>query len=182
MLNYLNLGCGKSPIKSTDEVVVFNVDASIKDERILNFDITAAPYPFEDGMFDRIYMFHTIEHIPEGMHTQLLMELRRVLKDTGELVLAYPEFKKIAANYINNKDDMRDFWKATIYGRGNDEWDRHKALMDTEFFAPFAAERGFHMVGAVPEKEQEFNTVAVFIKCEPTLSYEELMRRECVGV
>lgn len=152
------------------------------DERILNIDLMKAPYPFDNNFFDRIYLLHTIEHIPDNLHASLLAELRRILKDTGELVIAYPEFKKVAMHYINNTNEDRDFWKATIFGRAQSEWDRHKALMDTEVFTVFAAQQGLAVAVATPEKDQEFNTIVVLVKCEPTLTYEDLIGREFSSV
>lgn len=175
---FLNLGCGNSPIISTEEVQVINVDASCKGELIINFDITSVPYPFTAEQFDRIYLFHTIEHIPEEDHGPLLTELRRIIKEEGELVLAYPEFTKVATNYIDNKDSNRDFWKLAIYGRGLTDWDRHKALMDTEEFSKRVIQFGWTVIGAVPEKNQDFNTIAVLRKSPYPATYETIMGAE----
>lgn len=174
----LNLGCGRNPLLSTDEVQYINVDMGVKDPMIFNFDATKTPYPFPDKDFDRIYFFHTIEHIPEEQHAGILVEFRRLLKDEGRICLAYPEFKKIAQNYIDNKGDDRQFWKATIYGRGLTEWDRHKALMDTEEFTRFVLSCGLKVVASHPEPKQEFNTITILEKGTPTLTYESLMEEE----
>lgn len=174
----LNLGCGSTPLKSSDEVQYINVDMGVKHELIFNFDITKTPYPFPPEDFDEIYFFHTIEHIPEEQHAALLCEFRRVLKNEGRICLAYPEFKKIAQNYLDNKNDDRRFWKATIYGRGLTEWDRHKALMDTDEFSRFVLSCGLKVVATHPEKNQEFNTITILMKGTPTLTYESLMEEE----
>lgn len=178
MKRILNLGCGRNPLASDSETQYINVDAGVKGELIFNFDITKTPYPFPEKDFDIIYFFHTIEHIPEEQHAVLLCEFHRVLKDDGKICLAYPEFKKVAQNYTDNKNDDRQFWKATIYGRGLTEWDRHKALMDTEEFTGFVRSCGLKVLETYPEKGQAFNTVTILGKGEPTLTYEDLMKQE----
>ncbi|MBV6496244.1 MAG: hypothetical protein DCC44_06670 [Acidobacteria bacterium] len=55
--------------------------------------------PFEDNSFDTITSFETLEHLHE--RKQFLSELRRVLKENGELILSTPN-----ANYtmpVNGK-------------------------------------------------------------------------------
>lgn len=179
-LQFLNLGCGTNPVASTDEVEMTNVDIAYDDPRVVKFDLTQIPYPLPDGFFDRVYLFHTIEHIPEEHQGPVLLEMRRVLKDSGTIVITYPEFSEIARNWLLNKNGDRAFWKATIYGRGLTEWDRHKALMDTGEFSLRVGQYGLQVAGCVPEKSQDFNTVCILVKCEPTLTYEKLMGMEFV--
>lgn len=174
----LNLGCGRNPLKSNADEQYINVDMGVKGELIFNFDATKTPYPFPEKDFDTIYFFHTIEHIPEEQHAGILCEFRRLLKDGGRICLSYPEFKKVAQNYIDNKNDDRQFWKATIYGRGLTEWDRHKALMDTDEFSRFVLSCGLKVVATHPEPKQEFNTITILEKGTPTLTYESLMEEE----
>ncbi len=178
MQKYLNLCCGNNPVPSTDEVEMVNVDIAIDNPLITKFDVTVTPYPLQDLEFDRIYMFHAIEHIPEELHGTLLKEFRRILKDEGQLVFAYPEFSAVIKRWQDAVGDDRDFWKHTIYGRGTTEWDRHKALMDTVDFAKYMSYFGWHMVGAAPEKGQEFNTVVVCMKAPFPLTYERLLEKE----
>lgn len=177
MINILNLGCGKNPFTNTKDIQYLNMDM-IKAPLILKHNITKFPYPLQPEFFDRVYLFHTIEHIPEPLHRILLLEIRRVLKPEGQFVVSYPEFIKVAQNYIDNKAGKRDFWKKVIYGRGLTEWDRHKALMNTEDFCQLLREVGLPAVQVSPEKSQSFNTVIVAKKGEPMISYEALLGKE----
>lgn len=45
---------------------------------------------FKDSYFDLVVMFDVIEHIPKGTEGKALLEIRRVMKDGGELVISTP--------------------------------------------------------------------------------------------
>ena len=176
-IKVLNLGCGRSPLKSTDAVEYTNLDM-VKHPLIQKWNIMKFPYPLARASFDKCYFFHCIEHIPENYHKAVLTEVWNVLKPNGRLFISYPEFKKIAMNYIQNTGGQRDFWKATIYGRGTTEWDRHKALMDTTYFEITLREVGFKLISAKPEKTEIYNTVVIVDKVEPLVTYEQMLGTE----
>ena len=108
----LNLGCGTSKLPG---FINCDADEALNPDKIV--DLTK-PLPSESSSASLVVCSHTIEHIPEMYHGTLLLEIQRVLKTYGKAIFAYPEFKKCALNYINNFQGKRDFWKATIYGRG----------------------------------------------------------------
>lgn len=173
----MNLGCGSNPLKEDSKHVYTNIDM-LKREDILQHDITKTPYPLAKDQFDLVYMFHCIEHIPEEQQPAILLEIRRLLKPKGIAVFSYPEFTKIAKNYISNYKGMRDFWKATIYGRGLTEWDRHKALMDTFYFCEVLKSCGLFPYKVHPERSERYNTVVYCTKVEVPITYEELLGKE----
>lgn len=178
MIRTLNVGCGKATLKNTKDREYTNMDMlKLKDDNFVRHDLLKFPYPFEVESFDEIFMFHTIEHIPENWHGALAHEFRRLLKDGGKITFAYPEFLKVADNYKKNVGGKRDFWKATIYGRGLTEWDRHKALMDTPFFVELLHAYGLHYVRHRAEKDQPFNTILVVKKGPLGVTYEGIMEK-----
>lgn len=91
----------------------------------LNFHIgSVTNLPFEDGTFDLVISFETIEHITE--HDAMMLEIKRVLKGDGLLIISTPdkyfysdiksyknpfhakelylnEFKNLIENYFINK-------------------------------------------------------------------------------
>lgn len=168
----LNLGCGTSKLPG-----FINCDA----DAALNPDVVVdllKPLPFEDASVDYIVMAHVIEHISEWHQQTLLFELSRILKLDGELVLAYPEFKKCAQNYIDNYQGKRAFWKATIYGRQLTEWDKHVTLMDTDVFMVLLREHGFVDMHSAEEPGEPYNTVLRAKKGPRLISYEEAIAQE----
>ena len=58
----------------------------------------------EDHSFDVITMWHVLEHVPDLNHQ--LKELKRLLKPTGSLIIAVPNFKSFDAQYYGK------FWAA----------------------------------------------------------------------
>lgn len=58
----------------------------------------------KDHSFDVITMWHVLEHVPNL--DEYLLELKRLLKPTGTLIIAVPNFKSFDANYYGK------FWAA----------------------------------------------------------------------
>jgi 2-polyprenyl-3-methyl-5-hydroxy-6-metoxy-1,4-benzoquinol methylase len=58
----------------------------------------------ENNSFDVITMWHVLEHVP-NLEFQI-QELKRLLKPTGTLIVAVPNFKSYDAKYYN------EFWAA----------------------------------------------------------------------
>lgn len=150
----LNLGCGSNKIKDC-----VNVDMEMLKPNVVA-DITKG-LPFKEESIEKIYIFHTIEHIPENLHHNVFSEIWRILEMGGELFISYPEFIKCAQNYINNKMGMRQFWKATLYGRQLYKTDFHVALMDTTEFCDYLTQAGFKVVKTMPEPREDYNTIVM---------------------
>ncbi len=171
----LNLGCGTTHLKDC-----INVDVNEALKPDMCFDLTK-DWPLDSECADKIYFFHTIEHIRKIHHKWILSECHRVLKPEGVIIISFPEFLRVAENWINNVGGMRDFWEATIYGRQVHESDFHVSLMDSRDFATLMVERGFKDVIARPERNNTFNTYITAGKGVPYIMYEELVYREIWG-
>lgn len=170
----LNLGCGKAKCEGYINV---DIEPSVNPDLVCDF---RKGLPFEDNSVDNIILIHTIEHIEEKFHRQLLMHIQRVLKKDCYFICAYPEFTRCAQNYISNYKGMRDFWKHTIYGRQLYPSDYHVALMDTKYFTLLLAECGFINIQSKPEPPPEdHNTILVCQKYDTVLeTKDDLYRRE----
>lgn len=91
----LEIGCGRGyTTKKVQRIApqTFGIDLNAKavqngvaeNMRVMN----AESLEFADNTFDKIYSFHTIEHIPNI--TKALGEMARVLKPGGSIMLVYP--------------------------------------------------------------------------------------------
>jgi 2-polyprenyl-3-methyl-5-hydroxy-6-metoxy-1,4-benzoquinol methylase len=58
----------------------------------------------ESNSFDVITMWHVLEHVPDVEHQ--VAELKRLLKPSGTIIIAVPNFKSYDANYY------KEFWAA----------------------------------------------------------------------
>jgi ubiquinone/menaquinone biosynthesis C-methylase UbiE len=91
----LDIGCGSNRILNA-ELSVVGLDILLNKLRyarrfkrpLINGSIWALP--FKDAMFDCVICSEVIEHIPEGMKP--FLEMRRVLKPGGTLVLGTPDY------------------------------------------------------------------------------------------
>lgn len=140
-----------------------------------NLAATLEELPFNECTFEKIYLFHTIEHIPERKFHKVFSEIWRVLTFGGLVYISYPEFSRCAMNYISNYRGMREFWKATIYGRQLYPTDFHCTLMDTPFFTQYLTEEGFSIKASFPEPIENFNSVVVAAKGVKPLTFEAVV-------
>jgi len=169
----LNLGCGST--KLTD---VVNVDMSDEVNPDMKFDIRGK-FPFENDSVDEVYLFHTIEHIEKRYHSGLFLEINRVLKTGGILLVSYPEFGRILQNWLDNKSGKREFWEATIYGRQLYPGDYHVAAIDKIYLSLKLTEFSFIVEKMLPETGDDFNTIICAVKAgKPEIGYEELVHKE----
>lgn len=172
----LNLGCGGVKITDCD-----NADCN----PLLSPDIVLdlkKKLPIENETYDCVYLFHTIEHIEKKHHFELLTEIRRVLKEDGTFLLSYPEFAKIASNWLNNYQGKKDFWEATIYGRQLYPSDYHIALMDSKEVMQNLLTVGFKNIVIKPEPQQDFNTIVKCTRGNSFVTYEEVLFDDVFGV
>ena len=98
----LDLGCGSNPRNPFEASKVFGVDIRGDLEgNVKQADLSAAPIPFDDNMFDFCTAFDFIEHIPRSSWHQgkprlafieLMNEIHRVLKPNGMLLHSTPAF------------------------------------------------------------------------------------------
>jgi predicted SAM-dependent methyltransferase len=167
----LNVGCGNNLIEG-----YINIDS----EASLYPDIIADikyGLPFDENSVQEILFFHTIEHIEEKYHEQILREFHRILEPEGTLLISYPEFITCAQNYIDNVYGMREFWKHTIYGLQRYQSDYHVSLMNSDEFVEKLQEFGYKDISYAPENKEPYNTILIAHKGATPLSYEDLFNR-----
>jgi predicted SAM-dependent methyltransferase len=171
----LNLACGSNKLTG---FVNCDIEEKCNPDKILNF---TEPFPYGEDTVEVIVLFHGIEHVSKRLHTGLLREFHRVLEPEGKLVISYPEFEKVAKNWLENYRGMREFWENTIYGLQRYPTDYHVALMHTPQFIELLKEVGFKDIVTYPEPKYPYNTV---VRCKKGLrmrSYEDIQREEVCG-
>jgi 2-polyprenyl-3-methyl-5-hydroxy-6-metoxy-1,4-benzoquinol methylase len=95
----LDIGCAGGDITQKilqlgNEVIAIDISSRAKMEaekkgiRVVSHDLEVTPYPFEDGTFDVVTAFDTLEHI--FLVRECLKELRRLLRDGGKLIASVP--------------------------------------------------------------------------------------------
>jgi predicted SAM-dependent methyltransferase len=166
MKKILNYGCGEFRFESTEEIEFVNVDIEESVKPDLISDIRLTPLPFDEDHFDEVRWIHSIEHVEEKNWPVFFLEFYRVLKPSGTLMLAFPDFETCANNYITNYKGARDFWKATLYGLQRYPSDYHVTPIMGKVLASVLREFGFNNVRWAPEPGQEFNT---FMTCSKSI-------------
>lgn len=95
----------------------------------------------ESNSFDVITMWHVLEHVPNL--DEYILELKRLLKPTGTIIIAVPNFKSFDANYYGR------FWAA--YDVPRHIWHFSKTAIQKLF-----AEKEMKLVDVLPMKFDSF--------------------------
>ena len=135
---YLNIGCGNTSIKNA-------VNMDIAKNEYANPDIVGnvLDIPFPNERFKGIILSHILEHLSLSDHSKAMLEMRRVLKPKGKLLIGVPDFEQCLKNYLENYLGQKDFWYKTIYGRGLYESDRHLCGITNEYLTDLLFTFGF---------------------------------------
>lgn len=96
---------------------------------------------FEDEKFDVITMWHVLEHIPDLK--EQIIELKRLLKQNGHIVIAVPNFKSYDASYY------KSFWAAY-------DVPRHLWHFSQESIKKLFTEQHMAVVATIPMKFDSF--------------------------
>lgn len=89
-LRVLDVGCGlrKQP-------GAIGVDRNPAGRPDVVCDLDRFPYPFRDGIFDRVRAVHVIEHVADVMRT--MEEFHRLLRPGGRLYIVTPHFSDFSS-------------------------------------------------------------------------------------
>lgn len=101
-------------LQAQRKVIITNTDRSSVDFVTLN--ATATFLPFRDKVFDAVFLMHVIEHLDEPKN--LLMEMRRITKADGYLVIATPNRpnligKNSADRFVYTATELRELLEMT---------------------------------------------------------------------
>lgn len=108
----LNLGCGEFYAEGWT-----NVDLPSCPHR-KDAEASVLSLPFEDGIAERVYCGHVLEHIfPQDIH-RALREVKRVLKSGGSALVVGPD--------LSRAGDDQKLREGIIYGGRRWEGDEHR--------------------------------------------------------
>jgi predicted SAM-dependent methyltransferase len=100
----INVGCGEFRAEGW-----LNVDIYSGGEGQPKPDIIASAenLPFADGMVDRLYAGHVLEHIEFDMVPEILREFRRVLSPIGGLLVVGPDLDRAEESYPDEVEPIK---------------------------------------------------------------------------
>lgn len=166
----LNLGCGTGKIEG---FVNIDIDERLYPDKV--YDIRNE-LPLEDNCANLVVMYHTIEHIHKPHWQGMFLDISRVLEPGGEFWISFPEFGKCWENWKTNKRGLREFWEATIFGRGASAFDCHVAIADSDEIIYLLVRSGFEVYyQGVEVGGQDYNTLLKCRNLKP-LTYVDVLR------
>lgn len=169
----LNYGAGETKLKG-----FINIDIEESTKPDLVCDIRKSFLPYENDSVDQINCIHNLEHIELSHWPKFFIEFHRVLKEDGQLYLAYPEFDICAKYFIENYRGMREFWRKCLYGRQLYPGDYHVVPMRTEEVIQWLEMFGFKDIKSCAEPAEPHNTFVGAKKGKSALTREDILRNE----
>jgi SAM-dependent methyltransferase len=167
----LNYGCGEQKLEG-----FINIDAEKKTKPDLVHDLKKSPFPYKDASVDEVFCIHNLEHIEYRYWGVIFTEFNRVLKEGGKLVLGYPEFEECVEFFLNNHRGMKDFWRATLYGRQLYRGDYHVSPVVTSDLVPLLKRFGFRNIKHGPDLQSEGYTYLRCIKGNLTITRADILK------
>lgn len=171
----LNIGCGETKLEG-----YINIDLEKKVKPDMVIDVKSQLLPFKPGTVDQINCIHNLEHIEQKYWPFVFKNFYRVLKPKAALILAYPEFSRCAKNFLTNHRGLRDFWRATLYGRQLYPGDYHVVPMVTKEVCDYLLANGFDDIKYCPEADEPYNT---FLRARKgkIITREQVVKKEVFG-
>ena len=134
----LHLGCGKRYLEGYLHVDIAEFEHI--DYQLPIDDLST----FKDNTAEEIYASHVLEYFDRNDVINVLTEWKRVLKPSGILRLAVPNFPKLVEVYQSSKDLTSIL--GPLYGKwdiGNQEFIYHKTVYDENSLKNVLKEVGF---------------------------------------
>jgi len=136
----LHIGCGR-----TNSPEFINVDAQpFAHVHVVTDNITSLP-DFSNGTVDLVYMCHILEHIKRNDLKDVLLEMKRVLKNGGVLRLSVPDFDRLIEVYNNSGKDINTISRQLMGGQDS-EYNIHYSVFNHRRLSELLREVGFREV------------------------------------
>jgi len=134
----VHLGCGDKYIPG-----FVHVDAIAAPHVDIVAPVETLPY-FTSNSVELIYASHVLEHFGRHEFENVLKDWYRVLKPSGMLRLAVPDFQVCARRYLESGEIAGDGGiLGLICGGQNNQYDFHKMIFDRPFLESVLRRVGF---------------------------------------
>jgi hypothetical protein len=121
----LNLGCGTYRLNGFTNV---DLDQNLHPDLVAD----VRTLPFRDGVAEKIYAGHIIEHLWPWEVVPALLEWRRVMKAGAVLYIVFPDMHKAAFAYVKGQIPWNDYAGAALGAAGiQAPWFTGNAVLDS---------------------------------------------------
>jgi SAM-dependent methyltransferase len=118
---------------SSEDRVQYVINIKEKDKlefKYKHFNVENSQFPYADNFFEVVLFCEVLEHLAKDPHRALL-EIKRVLKPGGILILSTPNVARIenVIKILLGANIYDPYSKHGIYGRHNREYSRHELFL-----------------------------------------------------
>jgi SAM-dependent methyltransferase len=165
----LHIGCGNN-IKEG----YVNVDKYVKNVSIKNWDIFNLP--IDENSVDEVLAEHLAEHLTFQEEKEFFLEMYRVLKMGGKLILEVPDIEWVLRTFLEAKDDFKDFYQVGAvdhyFGNGL-QLDNRWSLLATAIWGNQNGEGQFHKNGYTVDKLKAIAHILKFRNFTATTDFKK---------
>ncbi len=125
----LNLGCASRPLPG-----YVNIDLDSKEQILIRYPGLELPeeieihqydifnLPFDANSVDEVRSESMLEHLSFEQEKLFFYEMKRVLKIGGELIFSVPDFEETVREWLDAKDDWKDFYRNDSEAIAQQHW------------------------------------------------------------
>jgi SAM-dependent methyltransferase len=134
LANYFGPQFGSSSVQTVTVQHPLTEERTKQNFEFFHFNIEDASFPFAAGSFDVVLFCEVIEHL-QSDPLKVLLEIKRVLKPSGRLILTTPNVGRLdnVCRMIAGANIYDPYSGYGPYGRHNREYNRHELTRLLEF-------------------------------------------------
>ncbi len=152
-MSKLEIGSGNKP---KEGYVHFDIRPNVG----ADFVGDARKLPFEDNYFEEVFSRFFLEHLNRKDAEKSLLEMNRVLKKKGKLVVIVPNLEYFCRLFVSEKGQKKEWALNKIYGFEKYSEDHHYFGYDEEILSNFLKKTGFVNISRIDSEEQYLHMVA----------------------
>lgn len=146
----LNIGCGSLRFPGEIGIDKFPTEAS---DLVLDF---LDGLPYEDNSVDQVRFEHILEHLPFRQSPRAVLEIFRVLKPGGTLLLGVPDLQKTASAFLEASSlQEKVLLVRQLYGSQSHLGEYHQSGWDSEMITHLLSSVGFSSIVVSPDLEKD---------------------------
>lgn len=156
----INLACGEDVRSGYINVDLCVFYYGLKGENIVQAN--SFYLPFKDDCADEILLSHFLEHLRGQEIIDTLLECKRVVKPSGNLIIVVPDMDVIARKWVvSDVISQAGWWTQALFGSTNGPQNAHKSPLNEDILTFILRECGMYIETSSHDKTWDFWLIVV---------------------